>query len=113
MINRTHFRFNATSKVFPITSKVSCYMVTPGAVNPVQNTYVEAHEHEVKLEIVSRFRCPNGTYEVARNEAERSLIRMIFNDVLVALTDIRQAAYSGDSRLILDACNKLETEIMN
>jgi hypothetical protein len=77
-----------------------------------ENTFLETKEYQVELKIVSRFKVVDHLYEVAKTEAEKSIIRLIFQDVLVALTEIRQAAYSGDRQLIVDTCNDLEKRIL-
>jgi hypothetical protein len=107
MINRTHFRFNATGKIFPIISRVSTHLI-----NEEEHRYTEAKEYEIKLEIASRFHCPYSAYELARKTAEESIIRMIFKDVLFALTDIKQAMYSGQTELVNEVCDRLEKEIL-
>lgn len=76
------------------------------------NWYREQHLHRVKLEIASEFRCPNETYELSKEEAMKSIKRLIFKEVLEHLTDIKQTAYSGDHKTIIRACNRLEKRIL-
>jgi hypothetical protein len=91
--------------VFPITSSAK---VDPAG----ENYFRESKEYIMKLEIRSHFTCVDEVYPLAVREAQASVIHLIYKDVLTALYDIRQAAFSGEFKRVDEACNRLKKRIL-
>lgn len=107
MIHASKFKCDSTGRIFPIMALVDFSM------NPSDSCeFREAKEYRLSLHISTTFRAPKETFLEAEAEAVISVKRLLFEGILAGLTEIRQAAYSGDRELVLDVCNKLEEGIL-
>ena len=107
MIHASKFKCDSTGRIFPIMGLVDFSM------NPSDSCeFREAKEYRLSLHISTTFRAPKESFKEAEAEAVISIKRLLFEKVLIGMTEIRQAVYSGDPHAVLDVCNKLEEGIL-
>lgn len=78
--------------------------------NP-NNSFNVQHEYRLTLTIGTTFWCNSAQKERARREAERLLVREMFNDSLMWIQRCRSAIIESESEMALFALSQLEKEI--
>ena len=70
-------------------------------------------EYQLSLTVGTTFWCTRANHERARREAERLLVRDMFNDSLVWIQRCRMALVEHDPEAALFALGRLEEEIIH
>lgn len=78
--------------------------------NP-NHSFNTQHEYKLSLTVGTTFWCNSAQHERARQEAERLLVRELFNDALRWIQRCRTAIVEHEPEMALHALGELEKEI--
>jgi hypothetical protein len=91
--------------------EVSVATAAKGAVALPGRSYQWTEEYELQATIATRFWCNRAQYSSARRTAERALVHMLYQDVLINLSRLELAISNGDREEAIHWCGEIRNAI--